>query len=115
MRRLGKGSVVVVVLVVVVTVVFVVESFSGPFYFGTTETDFGHFVFGTSSDRALVFDLKTFRCFGLKIRFGFLGSNPGEIGKKILIFFSSQLKTLVQIKNVGRFTILRVILAQGPC
>ncbi len=45
----------------------------------------------------------------------FLGSNPGEIRKKILIFFSSQLKTLVQIKNVERFTILRVILAQGPC
>ena len=72
---MGKGRVVVVVLVLVVTVVFVVKTFFGPFYFGTRETGFGHFVFGTSSDRALVFDLKTFLCFGLKsgkfrIRFG---------------------------------------------
>ena len=54
---MGKGGVVVVVVVVlvVVTVVFVVKTF-----FGTRETDFGHFAFGTSSDRALVFDLKTF-------------------------------------------------------
>ena len=65
MRRLGKGSVVVVVVVVVVTVVFVVKSFFGPFYFGTREMDFGYFTFGTSSDRAFVFELKTFRCFGL--------------------------------------------------
>ena len=55
---MGKGGVVVVL--VVVTVVFVVKTFFGPFYFGTRETDFGHFAFGTSSDRALVFDLKTF-------------------------------------------------------
>ena len=65
---MGKGRVVVVVVVVlVVTVVFVVKSFSGPFYFGTKETDFGHFAFGTSSDRAFVFDLRTFQCFDLKI------------------------------------------------
>ena len=31
----------------------------------------------------------------------FLGSNPGEILKKILIFFPSQLKTLVRIKKCG--------------
>ena len=65
MRRLGKLSVLIVVVVAIV--VFVVKLFSGPFYFGTRETGFGHFVFGTSSDRALVFDLKTFQCFGLKI------------------------------------------------
>ena len=66
---MGKaGVVVVVVVLVVVTVVFVVDSFSGPFYFGTRATGFGYFAFGTSSDRALVFDLKTFRCFGLKIK-----------------------------------------------
>ena len=53
-----KGGVVVVL--VVVTVVFVVKTFFGPFYFGTRETDFGHFAFGTSSDQALVFDLRTF-------------------------------------------------------
>ena len=53
-----KRRVVVVVVVLVVTVVFVVKS--GPFYFVTRETDFGHFGFGTSSDQALVFDLKTF-------------------------------------------------------
>ena len=59
---MGKEGVVVVVVVVlvVVTVVLVVKTFFGPFYFGTRETDFGHFAFGTSSDRALVFDLKTF-------------------------------------------------------
>ena len=57
---MGKGRVVVVLVVLVVTVVFVVKSFSGPFYFGTRETDFGHFGFGTSSDQALVFDLRTF-------------------------------------------------------
>ena len=62
---MGKGLVVVVVLVV--TVVLVVKTFFGPFYFGTRETGFGHFVFGTSSDRALVFDLKTFLSFDLKI------------------------------------------------
>ena len=55
---MGKG---------VVVVVFVVKTFIGPFYLGTRETGFGHFVFGTSSDWALVFDLKTFQCFGLKI------------------------------------------------
>ena len=63
---MGKRRVVVVVVVLVVTVVFVVKS--GPFYFVTRETDFGHFGFGTSSDQALVFDLKTFQCFALKIR-----------------------------------------------
>ena len=62
---MGKGCVVVVVVVVVV---LVVKTFVGPFHLGTRETGFGHFVFGTSSDQALVFDLKTFQCFALKIR-----------------------------------------------
>ena len=53
---MGKEDVVVVVLVLVLVLVV----FFGPFYFGTRETDFGHFAFGTSSDRALVFDLRTF-------------------------------------------------------
>ena len=69
MRRLGKLSVLVVVVVVAI-VVFVVKLFSGPFYFGTREMDFGYFTFGTSSDRAFVFELKTFRCLCLEIRFG---------------------------------------------
>ena len=62
---MGKEDVVVVVLVLVLALVLVV--FFGPFYFGTRETDFGHFAFGTSSDRAFVFDLRTFQCFDLKI------------------------------------------------
>ena len=58
---MGKG-----VVVVVVVVVFVVKVYWS-IYFGTRETGFAHFVFGTTSDWALVFDLKTFQCFGLKI------------------------------------------------
>ena len=59
---MGKG-----VVVVVVVVVFVVKVYWS-IYFGTRETGFAHFVFGTTSDWALVFDLETFQCFGLKIK-----------------------------------------------
>ena len=96
--------VVVLVLVLVVTVVFVVKSFSGPFYFGTKETDFGHFAFGTSSDRAFVFDLRTFQCFDLKIgkfqiRFG-KTRGPGLL-YLISIHFNVLTSKSVLVKLVG--------------
>ena len=108
---MGKEGVVVVV--VVVTVVFVVDSFSGPFYFGTRATGFGHFAFGTSSDRALVFDLKTFRCFGLKsgkfrIRFG--QTRGGR-----LLYLTSRHFNVLTLKSEFFKSVLVKLVGAGSC
>ena len=96
---MGKGGVVVVVVVlVVVTVVLVVKTFFGPFYFGTRETDFGHFAFGTSSDWALVFEPETFRCFGLKI--GKFQIRFGKTRRGRLLYLSSRHFDVLALKSV---------------
>ena len=107
---MGKGGVFVVV---VVTVVFVVESFSGPFYFGTRETGFGHFVFGKSSARALVFDLKTFPCFDLKI--GNFQIRFGKTRRGGLLYLISRHFNVLTSKSENSKPVLEKLVGAGSC
>ena len=108
---MGKEGVVVVL--VVVTVVFVVDSFSGPFYFGTRATGFGHFAFGTSSDRALVFDLKTFRCFDLKI--GNFQIRFGKTRRGGLLYLISRHFNVLTSKSENSKPVLVKLVGAGSC
>ena len=104
---MGKG-----VVVVVVVVVFVVKVYWS-IYFGTRETGFAHFVFGTTSDWALVFDLKTFRCFDLKI--GNFQIRFGKTRRGGLLYLISRHFNVLTSKSENSKPVLVKLVGAGSC